>query len=532
MVKVYQLDSPKFSFKFFGKFLARVHKLLFNKRLAKFFVFFYLLLIILRDLFYFQPTFLETDLLSLLWFITLIYFLIVLTVYFIKNLKEKKTSLILKKLILLLIISTFLILGISLIVAGHNFFESLFFFPPFILCISLVLTIIIRLILTFFKLNKKQVFRAFICLFVLLLVGGFIFLGIFLHRVDLRLALIERRLGGPQKLACDEKEAIERVKNATVRIVGGYSEGTGFIVKESGIIITNFHVVAFEPSPKIVLPNYEFRTAEVILGNKDVDLAILKIEGENYPSLSLGTSVNLEKMDKVYAIGFPLGSELSGEASVVPAIFVAWRTFKDEPVGYLQLDGAINPGISGGPVITPCGEVVGIATAGIYGMGLAISSRYAQDEWLAMTASQEKPEIKTISFEPEKGPKEAVEAFYNYIKIRKLKEAYELISKKRIGETTFEEWKKGYANTLDVSLVDLYEEEEEEDKVFVKIQSKDLVGQDIVFRYFEGTWQVEKEGATHRLNQSNIKEIETPDFGWYITKKEREEFEKLFRKEE
>ncbi len=70
-----------------------------------------------------------------------------------------------------------------------------------------------------------------------------------------RLVIVENKLGGKEVLACNEKDTINKVRQSVVRVVGGYAEGSGFAVKPN-VILTNFHVIEFEPSPKIILGNF------------------------------------------------------------------------------------------------------------------------------------------------------------------------------------------------------------------------------------------------------------------------------------
>src|SRR3989344_4854013 len=77
----------------------------------------------------------------------------------------------------------------------------------------------------------------------------------------------------------------EKLQDSVVRIVGGYSEGTGFFISDNQIL-TNFHVIADEPRPKIIFPNGSFTTPEKLLGNRDADMAVL-ITSKDYPDVVL-----------------------------------------------------------------------------------------------------------------------------------------------------------------------------------------------------------------------------------------------------
>ena len=100
------------------------------------------------------------------------------------------------------------------------------------------------------------------------LVVGIVYLASQVNALNKRLDKIEYKLGGSKKITCNEKDTIEKVRHSVVRIIGGESEGSGFAIKSGGIILTNFHVIEFEPSPKVVLPDNTFETAEVIMAIK------------------------------------------------------------------------------------------------------------------------------------------------------------------------------------------------------------------------------------------------------------------------
>lgn len=352
--------------------------------------------------------------------------------------------------------------------------------------------------------------------YILLLVFAIIGFGIWLNRLNNRLSLVEKKLGGEKRLTCDEQETIAKLRKSTVRVVGGISEGSGFFIKASGMVLTNFHVIEFEPNPKVILPDHTFEPAEIILADKASDLAFLKIKRENVSQVNWGKVEELKPGEQLLSFGFPLGTDLPGEATVVKGSFSANRHSKDTGLDYLQTDASLNSGTSGGPMTNVCGEMVGVNVAGLAGLGLAIAENSVQQKWLEMaTAKDPLKDVKRITFEPNAGPKKTVEAFYNYLKARKLKEAYGLISQEILHGESFENWTAGYKNTLDVSIIEIKEVSSKKGTVFIKIFSKDLIGDEVKYRYFEGEWQVKTEGQNLELSSASIKEVENPPYDWF-----------------
>ncbi|VTU28428.1 DegQ family serine endoprotease [Variovorax sp. RA8] len=135
-------------------------------------------------------------------------------------------------------------------------------------------------------------------------------------------------------------------------------QGSGFIVSADGIILTNAHVVkdASEVTVKLT-DRREFR-AKVLGSDPKTDIAVLKIDARNLPTLQLGSTKDLKVGEWVLAIGSPFGFENTVTAGVVSA---KGRSLPDDSyVPFLQTDVAINPGNSGGPLLNARGEVVGI----------------------------------------------------------------------------------------------------------------------------------------------------------------------------
>lgn len=349
-----------------------------------------------------------------------------------------------------------------------------------------------------------------ITLLILIIVNS---VGLFL--VWERTNRIERYLGGKRALSCDERKTLEDVKPSVVRIISGLGEGTGMIVRDDGVVLTNAHVVEGEPAPKVILPDYSFRTASIVMLDTDADIALLKIEG-SYRPLELAYPDKLNKFDPLLVLGYPMGTALKGDVTVTRGVFVSTRSTKQLPVSHIQFDGTVNPGNSGGPLMTLCGSVVGMTTYGGPGIGLAISS----DDILSSIGflsdrNKELPTVAPVALNPEKGPLEAVQAFYAYIKMRNFQKAYELVSPSRLENQSLEEWQRGYEKTIDVTLFLSRPTEEKPDKIFVKLIALDLVDEEVEETYYEGEWLVLSEDGVWRLGPSDIRKVDDPPFFWF-----------------
>ncbi len=353
----------------------------------------------------------------------------------------------------------------------------------------------------------------------LIIVAGLVFFIFYqqnqINKLNNRFSLIENKLGGEKKIGCNEADSIKKVRQSVVRIIGGEAEGSGFAVKSGGLILTNFHVIEFEPSPKVIFPDNTFETAEILMADKNADLAILKIHKE-LPVISWGEPSELNPAEELLAIGFPLGGQLIGEASVNKGSLAGRRRSKDVGVEYLQTDITLTPGVSGGPMVNICGEVEGINTAGLSGLGLAISSTSIKQKWLEMsTADDSLKDIKRISFDDTTSADFAVATFYNYLKVRRLDKAFGLLSDNFKKGHGFDYWKQGYESLLDTTVIKIEEDKNKKDRVNIKLSTKDMVDDEIVYKYFEGYWDVRNINGKWRLWEPKIKEVENPDYLWF-----------------
>jgi S1-C subfamily serine protease len=170
-----------------------------------------------------------------------------------------------------------------------------------------------------------------------------------------------------------------RVRNARER--GGLGSGT--VISPDGLVLTNNHVVGSAKEIRLRDTEGVVTDARVLGVDPDTDLALLRADGARLmPYASLGNSKTLRRGQLVVAIGNPLGFESTVTAGVVSALgrsirSVSGRTIED----VIQTDAALNPGNSGGPLVSSSAEVIGINTAiinGAQGICFAVASNTAQ----------------------------------------------------------------------------------------------------------------------------------------------------------
>ena len=161
------------------------------------------------------------------------------------------------------------------------------------------------------------------------------------------------------------------------------SLGSGVIVSPSGYILTNHHVVNAADEIEVATSEGKKLLAKVVGSDPDTDLAVLRVEAQNLPAITFGSSEKLRVGDIVLAIGNPLGIGQTVTAGIVSALDrtgLGINTFEN----FIQTDAAINQGNSGGALIDARGNLVGInsailsQTGGSIGIGLAIPASMAK----------------------------------------------------------------------------------------------------------------------------------------------------------
>lgn len=176
-------------------------------------------------------------------------------------------------------------------------------------------------------------------------------------------------------------DAYETVRKSVVRVRGfakaekpevegeaepEYNVGTGVVIKDSGIILTNLHVVFGARRVEVIFEDGTVSEASVTGVRAEHDLAVLQAKTlpDDLEAATMASTANLAPGDAVVAVGFPFGIGPSVSAGVVSGLRREFRSPEGERVltNLIQFDAAANPGNSGGPLITLSGEVIGIVT--------------------------------------------------------------------------------------------------------------------------------------------------------------------------
>ena len=219
-------------------------------------------------------------------------------------------------------------------------------------------------------------------------------------------------------------EVIEGIQGGVVQVAAGSGSGSGFIIDESGVVVTNEHVVRGQRRVSIRLTNGTHHSGEVLSRDSTADLALVQIESnDRFHAIAVGNPAGARVGDEVLALGYPLVGKIGNSLTVTRGIISSTRTANG--VDLLQTDAAINPGNSGGPLINRDGNVIGVNTFRIEettggrpvnSIGFAVSvaelqrrmlkSNTGQSTFRGASANQPsiKPQTPTANVPPTVGP--------------------------------------------------------------------------------------------------------------------------------
>jgi S1-C subfamily serine protease len=175
----------------------------------------------------------------------------------------------------------------------------------------------------------------------------------------------------PHAIAEGIPEVVNQAKPsvALVFVSGDQFQGSGsaFVVGSNGLLVTALHVVEDASKISVVLPGGQPQPAEVMEFDSDNDLALLRIDQSGLSALVAGDSDAVQSGEEVIVIGYPVADKLGTyDVTVTKGIISAIRPqLGSHTLPPIQVDAAMNPGVSGGPVLNLSGEVIGIAVSGL-----------------------------------------------------------------------------------------------------------------------------------------------------------------------
>jgi serine protease Do len=154
------------------------------------------------------------------------------------------------------------------------------------------------------------------------------------------------------------RDIISLYENVIVQIATPYSTGTGFYLKSCDLIITNEHVVRGNKSAVVAGKTFEKQLVSVLYMDTKYDLAFLSHPlDHSMPEVLPGVTSTLDEGDRVIAVGHPFDLQYTATQGIISNLY-----HKENDINYIQHDAALNPGNSGGPLVSPDGKVIGINT--------------------------------------------------------------------------------------------------------------------------------------------------------------------------
>lgn len=304
---------------------------------------------------------------------------------------------------------------------------------------------------------------------------------------------------------CTKDDVIRSIKG-TVFIEGSTGEGSGFMIAPN-LFLTNNHVVSFNKDLKVSDYYGDTVGARIVATDTVRDLAIL--EARTLQSTQLQWRKNrIKQLDEVYAIGFPNGGK---KATVTKGIISALTIDSHNRNEYFQIDAALNPGNSGGPLLDQCGNVVGINTGSMHdaqNVGFAIRAEQVEVRIAEMLEKQKLASSEEMKNNYPSDQAEVVAKYYDTLSVGLLDDAYDFYAVDRKEKIPFDNWKMGFEQTYFITLRRV-EVTADPNVVYASFTVTDYGDEPYTFltKEFRGQWWLVRENGLWKLNESQIREV-------------------------
>jgi len=196
---------------------------------------------------------------------------------------------------------------------------------------------------------------------------------------DIKLQELKQEVSDIKVQSEDFSSIVEDVLQSVVSIGTDKGMGSGALIDDEGYIVTNFHVVQGANMIRVLTYNNKVYDAQLIGYEPNIDIAVLKIDGNNLNILKFDDSDDTKVGERVIALGSPAGLSFTVTEGIVSAVH---REGPNNQKIYVQTDVPINPGNSGGPLVNTNGKIIGINNykiGGFEGLGFAIESNTAEE---------------------------------------------------------------------------------------------------------------------------------------------------------
>ncbi|MGK2848736.1 MAG: S1C family serine protease [Minisyncoccota bacterium] len=304
---------------------------------------------------------------------------------------------------------------------------------------------------------------------------------------------------------CSNESVIKSIEGV-VFVEGSENSGSGFMIAPN-LFLTNNHVVSFNKDLKVKDRYGVTADANVIATDTVRDLALLEANGLQSIPLNW-RKAPIGRLDEVYAMGFP-GDGIM--VSITKGIISALTIDAYNNNQYFQIDAALNPGNSGGPLLDSCGNVVGINTLSMRNaenMGFAIRAEQIETRIAEMLEQRKLASNEETENNYPSDQAEVVAKYYDTLGVGLLEDAYEYYSVGRKEKIPFENWKMGFEQTYFITLrkVEVTADSNVVSASFVVTDFGDEL-YTLITKEFTGQWRLVRENGLWKLNESQIKGV-------------------------